>query len=60
MRKNARKERLAARPAAAKKKLSGKWLRSAGALVKQKAKGLKLSGANGGRDPETQVSEPAQ
>jgi hypothetical protein len=43
------------KPPVAEKKLSGKWSKSAGALVRQKSRGLKLSGANGGRDPATQV-----
>ena len=53
--KNAQKVRSEPRPAVPKKKLSGKWSKSIEAMENQKSRGLKLSGANGGRDPATQV-----
>jgi len=56
MSKNSQKALPDPKPAVAKKKLSGKWSRSADALVRRKSKGLRLPGANGGRDPATEVS----
>ena len=55
MSKNPQKVPPNVKPPVAEKKLSGKWSKSMGAIGRQKSKGLKLSGANGGRDPATQV-----
>jgi hypothetical protein len=56
MSKNPRKVTPDPKPAVPKKKLSGKWSKSIEAMENQKSKGLRLSGANGGRDPATEVS----
>ena len=56
MSKNPQKVTPDPKPPVTKKKLSGKWSKSIEAMENQKSKGLKLSGANGGRDPATQVS----